>query len=265
LPQPPDSTPIGSSFIELQSVDSTNNYARQLISASSLTDRQDASLHGLAIFSHEQVQGKGQRGKVWTAEKDQNIAISIILKPHTSQPTHQFQLNACVAVAAQNLLTRIVGEDCKIKWPNDLYWQDRKAGGILIESTISGSSTGNYSWDWAIAGIGMNINQVVFPSFLNNPVSLKQITGSSFDTVKLAKDFCKLLDEKYTLLLNQGFEPIYQEYVSLLYKLNTVVKFKKEARNFEALVKTVSKDGQLIVQHVIEESLNYGEIEWVFR
>ena len=81
-------------------MDSTNNYARKLIELARLPDRQGADLHGTTVFAHEQVAGKGQRGKVWASEKDMNIALSMVIKPQPLLITQPFQLCACVAVAA---------------------------------------------------------------------------------------------------------------------------------------------------------------------
>jgi BirA family transcriptional regulator, biotin operon repressor / biotin---[acetyl-CoA-carboxylase] ligase len=261
LSQPPATPTIGSPFIELQSVDSTNNYARTRIRASGLPERQGGDLHGMAIFAHDQVAGKGQRGKSWVAQKDQNIALSVLLKPAKLAISQQFQLSAAVAVATAQFFRKYAGDECRVKWPNDLYWQDRKAGGILIENIISGSGT----WEWAIVGIGININQVRFPDDLPNPVSLKQITGKDSDPCLLAKELCLFLDEQYTRLGREGFPGIYQDYCTNLYKIGQLVKLKKETRVFEALVKNVTPEGRLLVQHATEEEYNFGEVEWVLQ
>jgi BirA family biotin operon repressor/biotin-[acetyl-CoA-carboxylase] ligase len=257
-------------FIELQSVDSTNNYALEQVHAG-LTQ------HGQAFFAHEQSAGKGQRGHVWTAEKDANITISVVVKPTPLQLAQQFQLSACTALALREFFSRYAGEDTSIKWPNDLYWQDRKAGGILIESVVrslesgvgSRESIGRRSlgvgggeWEWSVIGIGININQTSFDG-LPNPVSLKQITGLHFDTVALAKELCVTLDKYFRQLIGGDFTGIYHQYLSHLYKKNKTVRLKKENRIFEAVIKSVSPTGQLVVLHAIEEEFNFGEIEWV--
>jgi BirA family transcriptional regulator, biotin operon repressor / biotin---[acetyl-CoA-carboxylase] ligase len=263
LPQPPFHNPLGSPFIELQSVDSTNNYARNLLHEARLPDRQGLVQHGLAIFAHEQVSGKGQRGKIWTSEKGSNIILSLVVKPLSLQLAQQFQLSVCAAVAVHGFLTKYAGEEVKIKWPNDLYWQDRKAGGILIESVIRSSETGDSSWEWSIIGIGINTNQTAFPIYLPNPVSLKQITGKSFDTVSLAKEICDGLNQKFSELIIDGFEKIYAQYLTHLYKINSAVKLKKDNRVFEAVIKGVTPGGRLIVYHSIEEEFEFGEVEWI--
>ena len=265
MPQPSATKPLGLPFIELQSVDSTNNYARQQIHAG-------LAQHGLAIFAHEQVAGKGQRGKVWTTEKGSNIILSLVIKPHPLQLTQQFQLSACAAVAVHEFFLKYAGGETKLKWPNDLYWQDRKAGGLLIESGVRSRESGVESqqlamghWQWAIIGIGININQTSFPGDLPNPVSLKQITGKNFDPVALAKELCGILDNRFTELIEDGFENIYAYYLAHLYKRKETVKLRKETKVFEALIEGVSPTGKLITQHAIEEEFDFGEVEWVIK
>lgn len=245
---------FGTPFIELESVDSTNNYALQQLHAG-------LAQHGTAFFAHEQVAGKGQRGKVWTMDKGVNLILSVVIDPQPLSVSQQFQLSACVAVAAFELFSKYAGEDTRIKWPNDLYWQDRKAGGILIESIIGG----NHEWKWAVAGSGININQTSFPEGVKNPVSLKQITGKDFDPVELAKEYCGLLNDRFRTLQTSGFDTVYSLYLNNLYKRNERVKLKKNNRVFEALIKTVTPDGLLITEHGIEEEFRTGEVEWVFQ
>ena len=252
MPHPPAHNTLGFPFIELQSVDSTNNYVRRLVQERGLNS-------GTTVFAHEQVAGKGQRGKVWSSEKDSNLILSVLIDPYPIPLSFQFHLSACISASVHDLFSHYAGEETTIKWPNDLYWKDRKAGGILIENIIS--ETGK--WRWAIVGIGININQTSFPSDLPNPVSLKQITGKSFDTIQLAKELCTYLNKRFHQLINGGFEAIHQDYLSHLYKRDQSVKLKKENRLFEATIKGVSSQGELIVQHSTEERFDFGKIEWL--
>lgn len=256
MPLPPSAILPESPFIELQSVDSTNNYARQLVHA-------DLAHNKTGVFAHEQLAGKGQRGKTWLTEKAGNIALSIIIKPQVIPLADQFQLSACAAVAAQVFFATYAGDDTKIKWPNDLYWQDRKAGGILIESVVSSGESGINTWEWAIIGIGININQTHFPPHLPNPVSLKQITGKTFDPVLLAKELHKIFLQQFDELTTRGFSAIYEHYLANLYKKNERVRLKKDNRAFEATIREVSKSGKLIAEHGIVEEFDFGAVEWM--
>jgi len=247
---------LGSPFIELQSVDSTNNYALAQIHA-------NLAQPGACYFAHEQTAGKGQRGKSWATEKDANIIMTVVLKPGFLQLFQQFQLSTCVAVAIYELLHKYAGPSITIKWPNDLFWKDYKIAGILIENVIAKQSKGAANWDWAVIGIGFNINQMEFPAAIKKARSLKQITGNEFDTVALAKELCESLERTYKKLAHSGFEPIHKEYNTRLYKKNEIVKFKRRNRVFNATIKSVNERGQLIVEHGIEDKFEFGEVDWV--
>jgi BirA family biotin operon repressor/biotin-[acetyl-CoA-carboxylase] ligase len=247
---------LGTPFIELQSVDSTNNYALAQIHA-------NMAQPGTCYFAHEQTSGKGQRGKTWATERERNIILSIVVKPDFLQPFQQFQLSACVAVATQLFLSNYDGNLFKIKWPNDIYWQDSKLGGILIENIIKTHEHGGGTWDWAVVGIGININQTNFADDLKNPVSLKHITGKSFDQVELAKKLCKSIDDFYKKLINKEAELVQEMYNRSLYKKDEMVKIKKDSRIFSAVIKKVTKTGQLVAQHSVEEQFDFGDIEWL--
>jgi BirA family biotin operon repressor/biotin-[acetyl-CoA-carboxylase] ligase len=260
--------PIGTPFIELQSVDSTNNYALARI-------HEGLAQHGCCFFAYEQTAGRGQMGKSWATGSHSNIALSIVFNPFFLQAFQQFWLSACVAVATHQFFSKYAGEDTKIKWPNDLYWQDRKAGGILIENIIGPSAGEGISarstaqdpfpsqWKWSVVGIGININQTKFPGHLTNPVSLKQISGKDHNVLSLAKELCGSIDRFYKKLMNEGVEPILELYNEFLYKKDETVRLKKDNRIFETTIKATDGTGQLITRHAIEERFDFGEIEWL--
>lgn len=236
-------------FTILDTVDSTNIYAMKRINDGMAT-------HGMAWFAREQTTGKGQRGKLWKSEKDKNIALSLVLEPGRLQFNNQFQVSAAVALACFEFFSSYAGDETKIKWPNDLYWRDRKAGGILIENVIQGKN-----WKWAVVGIGININQTKYNDALKNPVSLKQITGKDFDVIELAKELHGLL-MKYINGLKQD-DAIISAYNQHLYKLNHLVTLKKEEEVFVTVIKEVTAAGQLITVDSIERVFDFGEVEWV--
>jgi BirA family transcriptional regulator, biotin operon repressor / biotin---[acetyl-CoA-carboxylase] ligase len=255
LPLKPDH-PLGTPFIELQSVDSTNKYAMALV-------HEGMAHHGITLFAHEQTAGKGQRGKTWLSESGKNLMLSIIADPKPLTVFELFRLSICVAVATHDFLTKHAGDETSIKWPNDIYWRDRKAGGILIENVITGSQDDPGSWRWAVIGVGININQVYFPPDLPNPVSLKQITGKDFDTITLAKELSGILDSYFQQLIKGDFKSLYDGYQQVLYKKNEKVKLKKDSRVFNATIKGVTEKGQLVIDSGIEERFDFGEVEWL--
>ena len=175
----------GKRFIELLSVDSTNNYAMQQV-------QKGTAMHGDAYFAFEQTAGKGQFNKQWLTAKGENIILSLVLDTRKLLISQQFILNMAAALSAMELFNNYTTEKIKIKWPNDIYCSDRKAAGILIENIIRGKK-----WQFAILGFGININQTDFSDTLKNPVSLKQITGKDYNVVELAKELCVLLEKHF--------------------------------------------------------------------
>ncbi len=163
----------------------------------------------------------------------------------------------CFALGVQQFLKQYAGNETKVKWPNDIFWGDRKAGGILIENIIAGTK-----WKYAIVGIGLNINQTSFDGISQNAVSLKQINTKEFNIVAMAREMCKLL-ESYYKKMKENPAYIMQSYHQQLYKRNERVKLRKGNKIFEALIKGVSSTGQLIIEHGTEELFEVGEVEWI--
>lgn len=243
----------GSSFVILKQVDSTNNYAMAKVHAG-------MAKHGNAWFCSQQTEGKGQRGKVWQTGEEQNIALSVILKPKLLNISYPFQLSVAVALASFDFFSSYAGDETHIKWPNDIYWRDRKAGGVLIENKFSGQD-----WKWAVVGIGVNINQTQFDNALMNPVSLMQITGKSFDPAQLAKELHQLILKRANELLTKSYEMMLEEYNRHLYKIHQSVRLKKDNMVFETEVRGVSPQGQLLTADAMERHFEFGEVEWVIQ
>ncbi|MET0638325.1 MAG: biotin--[acetyl-CoA-carboxylase] ligase [Chitinophagaceae bacterium] len=256
MPQRPSHSLIGTPFIELQTVDSTNNYALTQIHAG-------LALAGTAIFAHHQSAGRGQRGRPWSSENSKSLSLSLIINPAPLDTTRQFWLSACIAVTVCRLATKLTGHQFNIKWPNDLYWQDRKAGGILVESIVGPDPNGETRWKWAVAGIGLNINQSGFPGELTNAVSFFQVNGVELKIIDLAREICLEIDLALEKMKEEGFNRIYTEFNDLLYKKNQIVRLRKDSRTFEGLIKGVSHTGELIVEHGVEQHYAVGEIQLV--
>ena len=247
-----------STFTFVDSTDSTNNYAMARAHAG-------LARQGDAFFCPLQTNGKGQRGKKWQSGNAENIAISIVMEPLQLKINQQFQLSAAVAVATLRFFCKYVGNETTIKWPNDIYWRDRKAAGILIENIIGQAKENDKAtgWKYAIIGIGVNVNQTIFDESLANPVSLKQITGKTFDMIVLAKELHLFVLEEIKKIMNGSFEEVFTLYNSNLYKKNCLVKLKKGNVVFETIIQSVSTNGQLLTTDAVDNHFNFGEIEWV--
>lgn len=244
-------TGLGQPFIELIEVDSTNIYAMEQVQA-------NLAGHGACFFAHDQSSGKGRQGKQWLAEPGTHIAMTVVVDSSFLAPTQQFPLSMMAALAVYDLFSLYAGEEVRIKWPNDLYWRDRKAGGILIENLIRGSQ-----WKWALVGIGLNINQVRFPVSLPNAVSLKQVTGKYFEPVMLAKELCACLDQRYRQVCEGRFDELLDEYNSHLFKREEAVRLRKKNIGFNCFIRGVSASGELLVSGGLQETFRFDEVEWV--
>ncbi|MER3464073.1 MAG: biotin--[acetyl-CoA-carboxylase] ligase [Chitinophagaceae bacterium] len=240
---------IGIPFIELQQVDSTNNYATALV-------RAGMAQSGTVVLAHEQTKGRGQRSKSWNTKGSGNITMSVLITPDRGLEK-MFLFSMAVAAGVHRFFNNHVPDDVTIKWPNDLYWRDRKAGGILIENIIQ-----NGEWKYSVVGIGININQTDFAAIVTKAVSLKQITGRDYDVLLLAKELCGHLEWGIGLLMRHE-EAVVHYYHQHLFMKDAEVRLKKENRVFSTIVKGVNASGELITNNGIEALFSVGEVEWL--
>lgn len=189
---------LGAPLIELSSIDSTNIYAISQV-------RQQLAVSGSCYRADYQTQGKGQHGRIWDSEKGQNLLCSYVLELKSLDPTKnwgpedQKGLSAAVAIGAKAFFKAHAGDETLIKLPNDIYWRDRKAGGILIENTLRGPE-----WTWTVIGIGFNINQTQFQVEGTSPVSLRQITGKQWEIPSLQTELSQALSNSIQNWLSEG-------------------------------------------------------------
>jgi BirA family biotin operon repressor/biotin-[acetyl-CoA-carboxylase] ligase len=241
-------TTFDNQLIELESVDSTNNYAMARIHEGMATD-------GLVCLAHNQWAGKGQRGKTWHGEPGQNLMMSLVIEPRPLNLSRQFLFSAAVSLGILDMLKYYESENWRIKWPNDLYWNDRKAAGILIETVIQGKT-----WPWAVVGIGINLNQNSFPLEIPNAVSLKQITGKDFGAVQTARELVPLIQQRIAQL-KKASGGILSDFNQHLYKRNEMITLKKGEELLVARLLGVNETGALETD---AGSFHAGEVVFVF-
>ena len=239
-------------FNILNRVDSTNNYAMAKV-------HEGMARHGMAWFAREQTAGKGQRGKQWISEPGSNVILSITLQPSAVFIRNPFYLSATISIACIEFLQQLTGKPFCIKWPNDLYWGDRKTGGILIENNYSGEK-----WNWAVIGIGINVNQTVFGNGLQKAVSLKEISErKDLDPAQIASEVTAYIMEKFNASERALPGEVMIQYNYFLYKRNKTVRLKKENAVFATTIKEVDEFGQLITEDSMQRTYNFGEVEWI--
>lgn len=243
---------IGHPFYILDEVDSTNNYAMAQVNSGQVTS-------GTAWFTSNQTAGKGTRGKQWLAQPGDISALTIALQPAMLPLSRQFMLSAAVALGTTDFFASHAGDETIIKWPNDIYWRDRKAGGILIENVLRGNI-----WQYAIIGIGLNINQAAFPPELPNAVSLRQITGKTYQAENLAGELCTFLDKRIRQLQPANYETLLSEYNSRLFRWQQPGLYRKDGEIFEGIIRDVLPDGRLCLERngqILQ--LGFGEVEFI--
>ena len=235
-------------FNTLNQVDSTNNYAMEQIHAG-------LANHGMAWYAREQVSGKGQRGKTWNSAAGENIILSTAIVPPAAVSNHPFLFNAIVSLTSKRFIEEIISETVKIKWPNDLMIRDRKSAGILIENNYRGNS-----WNWAVVGVGINVNQIEFPENSNNPISIKEITGETYNPELLARKLHQYLIDAFA---NLSIGQILTNYNDSLFKIGEKTTLRTSNNVFETTIIGVNEKGLLMTSDVIERTFQFGEVEWV--
>ena len=238
-------------FSILDVVDSTNNYAMGLL-------QQGKGKHGMACFARQQTKGKGQRGKSWQSAPDKNILLSIIIKPNACFIIKPFVFSAAIANFCREYLQQLVNENFVCKWPNDIYFGDKKTGGILIENIYRGND-----WQWAIAGIGINVHQTNFEVGAAKAISLQQITPVSETAAALATALHNFILQKIESISEKNLNAVMQNFNENLYKKNEFVKLKAGNIIFETKIKAVNDFGQLETEDAIARTFNVGEVEWI--
>jgi BirA family biotin operon repressor/biotin-[acetyl-CoA-carboxylase] ligase len=236
-------------IIILDSVDSTNNYAMALIQKREIARE-------IAVLAREQTHGKGRRGKQWLSNKDENIILSVAIPMQWLDVSRRFGISVAAALSCHDVLKDIVLANLFIKWPNDIFINDSKAGGILIENVIKGKI-----WQWTIIGIGLNINQEKFETE-NSATSLKIHTGKNFDVKNLAEKLYAQVLKRVEEIKEGNFKMMLKEYNSNLYACGKMVKLKKQNIMFETKIVGVSESGELLTKDSLERKFVFDEVEF---
>lgn len=210
--------------------------------------RENNLSEGYTVITDFQSVGKGQPGNLWESHAGKNLLFSMVLYPYHIKPDEQFLISQLVSVSIKKTLDNYT-DDITIKWPNDIYWKDKKIAGILIENSLQGSRIKN-----VIAGIGLNVNQTLFVSDAPNPVSLKQITGKTERRKPILKSICENIMDLY---LNWDANDIRSAYSESLYRKDAFHPFKDDNGMFQAVIKTVHPDGQLELETETGERKGY--------
>ncbi len=245
---------VGQNLLTLKEVDSTNNFLKNLLSNSKPLPE------GTVIMAEEQFAGRGQQSNQWHSEPGKNLTFSLLLNPTFLAVTDQFDLNRVVSLGVFDALQPLLGNQLKIKWPNDIYYADKKLGGILIENLLQGAQIKN-----SVIGIGLNINQENFPDGMCNAVSVWQILQKDYDLLALLADICGHIEAYYLNLKAGKIDFIRNSYLKRLYWLNEQRSFKADGIIFTGAIKNVTGNGLLAIHGDNKKEVTYNlkEIEFL--
>ena len=226
-------------------------YIKQTLSTNALAwemNREKELTEGTVLYTDFQMDGKGQPGNSWEAEVGRNLLFSIVLHPQHIPMDELFLLSELVSVSIKDALDKYAS-GITIKWPNDIYWKDKKLAGILIENSLQGSRIKT-----VVIGIGLNVNQKEFKSNAPNPVSLLQITGKRQNRKQLLNQICRNIMNMYN---DFDKDKIQTNYACSLYRKEGFHAYQADNVQFQAKISNVQPDGQLFLERENGKSEGY--------
>ncbi len=232
-------------IIKIKEATSSNVIAFEMIEKQNLDE-------GDVIVVENQTNGKGQHTNSWNSEPGKNLTFSIIFKPTFLKPENQFYLSKAVSLGVADYVG-LFCSNVSIKWPNDIYIENKKVAGILIENTWLGQKI-----NASVVGIGINLNQEKFPADIPNAVSLKMMTEIPFNLEESLKLLNGLISTRYIMLKSNDFEQIDNDYNELLYRKGKESSFTKNGEMLKADILGVETNGHIILKHSDGKIANYG-------
>lgn len=243
-------------YVILEEVDSTNSYVS--LHSPELDDM-------TMVAAHSQTAGRGQRGNSWESEPGSNLTFTLLARRLPVAPAGQFAISEAVALGVSDFL-RGAGLAADVKWPNDIYVGDRKISGILIEHSLTGSEI-----EQTRIGVGLNVNQTEFRSDAPNPVSMRQLTGDSYDISRIAAGVGVCLERRLSRLGDAEAVALqHEEFKSRLWRAEGEHPFRRrsDGAEFTGRILDVLPHGPLVVADAATgESGEYmfKEIEFILR
>lgn len=237
-------------IIRFDEIDSTNSFLH------GYHDGDDVET--VVAVAEYQTAGRGQGTNHWESERGKNLTMSVRVAPKGVRAACQYVLSMCMALAVKDALLEY-SEGMTVKWPNDIYWNDKKISGTLIETTLVGSDVKT-----CIFGTGINVNQTVFLSDAPNPVSIKQIVGHEVDREELLKKVMRNLEKYLKIVYSGERKKIHDAYMNCLYRKEGVHKYRDNNGTFEASIERVEDSGHLVLRSTDGRERRYGFREVTF-
>jgi BirA family transcriptional regulator, biotin operon repressor / biotin---[acetyl-CoA-carboxylase] ligase len=247
---PPYTRFIGQHIVYQAACASTNSLAIECW-------HQDDFPEGAVVITDHQYRGRGQRGHVWHSQPNKNLTFSAVLYPTFLSARQGFSLNMIITLAIQHVLALYIPSELRIKWPNDIYYQDKKLGGVLIENVVQ-----KQRLKTSVIGIGLNVNQVCFT--FQGPTSLSLICQRTFSLQELLAQILTKLECYYLQLRAQDIASLKAAYLKDMYWIHEVHTFQDATHTFPGVIKGVDTAGKLIIEHAEGTSRCYNMQEVKF-
>lgn len=242
---------VGHVFIDLEEVDSTNSYAERLLKKGPVEE-------GTVIQARFQTAGKGQGDNHWESAPGQNLTFSFILHPGFLPPGRQFLINKVISLGVLDFLSAYLDE-AAIKWPNDIFYENKKIGGILIQHLVEGDTL-----ETSIVGIGLNINQTKFDLELTNAASLFQILHQELKLKDALVLLCEAIGERYAQLKRNETDRLESDFHLALLGYMEERLFLLGGKEITGIIQGVDEFGRLLIEHADQALKTYAhkEIEY---
>ncbi len=239
-------------IITIDALDSTNEYAKKKLQNSKINQE-------FVIICTNQTKGRGQGSNKWHAKPGKNLTLSTVLFPDFLIPGLQFHLSKIIALAVFDFI-KMYSDNVKIKWPNDIYVGKKKIAGILIENTIQGNQIRH-----SIAGIGININQEIFPEELPNPTSICLTSGLRLDLFQAMNTLLMCIENRYKQLKEGYVKELDVFYENNLFQYKVYRLYKANNHFFNAAIQGVDIDGRIIMRDENDKELIFGfhEVKYI--
>ena len=237
--------------ISLEVIDSTNQYAKSLPAFES----RDLTL----VTAEFQEAGRGSGSNIWESERSKNLLFSIMISPRQLLTSRLFALSEVTSLAIFDALSSYT-EGFRIKRPNDIYHNDKKIVGMLIENDLKGKQV-NHS----IIGVGVNVNQTIFHGDAPNPVSLAQIMGKEIDRNQVLDKILHHFTHYCSMMENGQYTVLHNLYMQHLYRRNALHTYADEVGTFLACVTDVEPSGHLVLecQNGEQRRYDFKEVKFI--
>ncbi len=239
---------FGKKIYTFQTIDSTNNCAKAVANV--------GGPEGIVVIAEEQTAGKGRLGRRWLANPNENLTFSLVLRPSVhAEVIHQLPLYVGLALAEAIEKTTRIRAECK--WPNDVLLNRKKVAGILVEGALKENFV-----EYVVVGIGVNVNQTVFPPDLaNKATSLRLECKREIDRIALFRDILTALEVMYQRGKQSGFGFVVSRWMERSSMLNKPIAVSQHGTVITGIVKGLSREGGLILQaNGLEQTLFAGDV-----